>query len=255
MQPPTATVAQIYRYPVKGMSAEPLRRIRLRAGEGLPLDRQFALARPGAPFDPERPTWLRKRHFLMLMTDERLAALRVAYDDDAARLTIDHDGRREVDADLRSDAGREAVERFFEGYMGAELRGRPRLVSAPGHVFTDNPTKYVSMINLASVADLERRLGQPVDPLRFRANLYVSGLPAWREFEWLGRELGAGDVGFRVAERIDRCAATNVDPVSGLRDLNIPLALRTAYGHIDCGVLLGVTHAGVLEVGQAIAPR
>jgi hypothetical protein len=139
--------------------------------------------------------------------------------------------------------------------MAAELRGRPRLVSAPGHMFTDNATKYVSLINLASVADLERRLGQPVDPLRFRANLYVADLPAWREFDWLGRELGAGDIGFHVAERIDRCAATNVDPASGVRDLNLPLTLRKTFGHIDCGVLLRVIRGGDLEVGQAIAPR
>jgi uncharacterized protein len=250
-----ATIARICRYPVKGMSAESLRKVTVAAGEGLPLDRKYALARPGAAFDLERPTWLPKRNYLMLMTDERLAALRVAYDDDEVRLTIDHDSRREVDADLRTGAGREAVERFFEGYMGTELRGRPRLVSAPGHMFTDNATKYVSLINLASVADLERRLGQPVDPLRFRANLYVAGLPAWREFDWLGRELGAGDIGFHVAERIERCAATNVDPASGVRDLNLPLTLRKTFGHIDCGVLLRVIRGGALEVAQAIAPQ
>jgi hypothetical protein len=248
-----ATIARICRYPVKDMSAECLRKVTVAAGEGMPLDRKFALARPGAPFDPERPTWLPKRNFLMLMSDERLAALRVGYDDDGTKLTIDLGGRREVDADLRTGAGRDAVERFFELFMGAELRGRPRLVSAPGHMFTDNAVKYLSLINLASVADLERRLGRPVDPLRFRANLYVTGLAAWREYDWPGRELGAGDV--HVAERIDRCAATNVDPASGVRDLNLPLTLRKAFGHIDCGVLLRVTRGGELEVGQAIAPR
>lgn len=249
-----ATIARICRYPVKGMSPEPLPRISVQAGEGLPLDRKLALARPGAPFDPEQPTWLAKRHFLMLMTDERLATLRVGYDDHTGRLTVDVAGRREVDADVRTAAGRDAVERFFERYMGAELRGRPRLVSAPGHMFTDNPEKYLSLINLASVAELERQVDQSVDPLRFRANLYVEGLPAWAEFGWLGREVGAGEARFHVAERIDRCAATNVDPASGVRDLNIPLALRKSYGHIDCGVLMRVTHGGNLEVGQAIVP-
>jgi uncharacterized protein YcbX len=249
-----ATIARICRYPVKGMSAEPLQRTVLAPGAGVPLDRKFALARPDAPFNPEQPAWLRKRHFLMLMTDERLATLRVAYDDAGGRLIVDHGGRREVDADVRTSAGREAVERFFEAFMGNELQGRPRLVSAPGHIFTDNPTKYVSLINLASVAALEREIGRPVDPLRFRANLYVDDLPAWAEFDWLDQELGAGEARFHVAERIDRCAATNVDPASGARDLNIPLTLRRSYGHIDCGVLLRVTRGGDLEVGQEIAP-
>jgi uncharacterized protein YcbX len=173
-----AKIARICRYPVKGMSPEPLPRISVQAGEGLPLDRKLALARPRAPFDPEQPTWLAKRHFLMLMTDERLASFRVGYDDDTARLTVDRAGRREVNADVRTPAGRDAIERFFEHYMSAELRGRPRLVSAAGHMFTDNPEKYLSLINLASVAELGHRLGQSVDPLRFRAKLYVDGLPA-----------------------------------------------------------------------------
>ncbi|HLT02770.1 MAG TPA: MOSC domain-containing protein [Geminicoccaceae bacterium] len=248
-----AQIAGIYRYPIKGLSAEPLRMVEVAAGQGLPLDRKFALARPNASFDPERPAWLPKRNFLMLMTDERLATLRVAYEDAEGRLTIEQGGERVLEADLRTASGRAAVERFFEAFMGGELQGRPRLVSAPGHMFTDSPTKYVSLINLASVAELERQLG-PVDPLRFRANLYVANLPAWAEFDWLGRELATGDARFHVAERIDRCAATNVDPRTGARDLNVPLALRKAYGHIDCGVLMKVTRGGTLKLGQTIGP-
>lgn len=246
-----ARIARIYRYPIKGLSAEALSAVELVAGEGLPLDRKFALARPEAHFDPEKPTWLPKRRFLMLMTDERLATLRVSYDDAEGRLTIERRSERSLDANLRSAVGRDAVERFFEAFMGVELRGRPRLVSAPGHMFTDNATKYVSLINLASVAELERQLG-PVDPLRFRANLYVENLPAWAEFDWVGRDLTTGDARFHVAERIDRCAATNVDPSSGARDLNIPLTLRETFGHIDCGVLLRVTQGGTLKPGQPI---
>jgi uncharacterized protein len=89
-------------------------------------------------------------------------------------------------------------------------------VSALGHTFTDNPTKYVSLINLASVAEIERRMGRPLDPLRFRANFYVEDLPPWAEFNWVAGELAAGDARLHVAQRIDRCAATNVDPSSGL---------------------------------------
>jgi len=153
-----------------------------------------------------------------------------------------------VDKDL------DAIERFFQAFMGPELGGQPRLVRAPGHIFTDHATPYLSLINLASVQELERALGRPVDPLRFRANLYVLGLPAWAELDWPGCTLGAGAVRCRVAERIERCAATNVDPVSAERDLNIPLALRRHWGHIDCGVLLGVVRGGRLETGQAIGP-
>jgi uncharacterized protein YcbX len=252
---PMPTIERINRYPIKGLSAEPLQAVALATGEVLPLDRKFALARPGAPFDTERPAWLPKRNFLMLMVDERLAELQVGYHDETGRLTIDRAGQRLLEADVRDAEGRDAVERFFEAFMGEGLGGRPRLVSAAGHSFTDHAEKRISLINLDTVREIERRIGCPVDPLRFRGNLYVSGVPAWAELEWVGSTLVAGEVRFRVAKPIDRCAATNVDPATGLRDLNIPQALRQHYGHIDCGVLLRIVRGGRIHIGQAIEWR
>jgi hypothetical protein len=108
------------------------------------------------------------------------------------------------------------------------------------------------LINLATVREIGRSLGREVDPLRFRGNLYVEDLEPWAEFAWVHRTLAAGEVRLACAERIDRCAATNVDPTTAERDLNIPLALRQTYGHIDCGVLLRVLQGGRLETGQTI---
>lgn len=249
-----ASIAQIYRYPVKGLSAEPLTAVAVEAGKGLPLDRSFALARPGAPFDPRQPVWLRKRHFLQLMTDEHLATLDVAYDDARGLLRIAGAGDDLLQADIRTTAGRDAIEAFFAAFMGDGLRGRPRLVSAADHSFTDNPSKSISLINLASVQEIEQAVGRPVDHRRFRANLYVRDLPAWAEFDWVGHEVALGTVRLRVTERIDRCAATNVDPTTGERDLDIPPTLRRTYGHIDCGVLLQVVEGGQIALGQTIAP-
>ena len=65
-------------------------------------------------------------------------------------------------------------------------------------------------------------VGLPVHPLRFRANLYVEGWPAWHEFELLDRTLAIGDARLKVVKRIVRCAAVNVDPETAERDLAIP---------------------------------
>ena len=148
---------------------------------------------------------------------------------------------------LTGDHGRDDPHQSSEGDDDDEAH-----YEAEGHIFTDNPVPLVSAINLATVAELERAIGAPVDPLRFRANLYLEGLPAWAEFDWVGREVCAGEVRLRGAERIDRCAATNVDPATGVRDLNIPAALQRRYGHIDCGVLFEVTSGGRLEVGMPL---
>jgi uncharacterized protein YcbX len=92
----------------------------------------------------------------------------------------------------------------------------------------------------------------PVHPLRFRANLYVSGWPAWHEFDLLGRTLAIGDARLKVVKRIVRCAAVNVDPETAARDLNIPQTLMRRLGHADCGIYAEVVAGGAIGVGDAI---
>ena len=106
----------------------------------------------------------------------------------ATRSRVDYDGREAARGDLRTADGRAAIERFFASFSADELRGPPKVLHAPGFSFSDVAAKVVSIINLASVADLENYVGAPVDPLRFRANLYVAGWPAWQELDMVGRE-------------------------------------------------------------------
>ena len=110
------------------------------------------------------------------------------------------------------------------------------MLESPGHSFSDVARKVVSIINLASVRAIEGMVGAPVHPLRFRANLYVEGWPAWHEFDLLDRTLSIGDVKLKVVKRIVRCAAVNVDPDTAQRDLAIPTALQRRLGHGDCGI-------------------
>jgi uncharacterized protein len=190
----------------------------------------------------------------MLMRDERLAALNVRYDDAERRLTIRPPGGPAIEADLETAEGRLEVEALFEAFMREGPGGRPRLVEAPGHAFTDSAKKFVSLINLASLRELEDAVGRPVHPLRFRANLYVEDLPAWAEFDWIGKEIDieASTARLRGMARITRCAATEVDPETAERDLAIPQALRRHFGHIECGIYLEVTQSGEIAAGRGL---
>ena len=249
------TVQRICRHPVKGLSPEALDAVELAPGAGLPDDRRFALARPATRFDPDAPRWLPKTGFFMLMRDARLAALATRYDAATGVLSIARDGREVVTARITELPGRTIVEDFFAAYLGAAAEGKPRLIEAPsGHMFSDHRDKVVSLINLATVRDVERIVGAPVDPLRFRANLYVDGAEAWAEFGWLDGEIAIGAARLRVTARIDRCQATNVDPAAGARDMNVPRALVRGFGHLDCGVYAAVVAGGGIAVGDALAP-
>ena len=101
--------------------------------------------------------------------------------------------------------------------------------------------------------DLEQRLGRPLDPLRFRANLYVDGWPAWAENDWTGRVLKVGEVETTVFKPIVRCPAPGVDPTTAIRDLDIPAELFRLYGHVFCGIYVQVTKGGVVREGDAVA--
>jgi len=249
-------VKSLYRYPVKGLSPERLASAALLAGGYFPGDRLFAVENGPSGFDPAEPVHQPKIKYLMLMRNESLARLRTRHDDTSGEIVIAHEGREVLRADTASPEGQGRLSSFFEGFMPGELRGKPRLLAAPdGYRFTDSRSGFLSIINLASVADLESRLGVPVDPLRFRGNVMVEGLPAWAENDLVGQEL-EGPSGLRlcVIKRIERCAATNVDPDTGIRDLQIPKALTKNYGHVDCGIYCRVLSGGTLVEGARLAP-
>lgn len=248
------TLAQIYRYPVKGLTPEKLGAVTLAPGQGLPQDRRFALALSETKFDVAAPSWMPKTRFLMLMKNERLAKLRTRFDEASGVLSIEDHGRIVASANILDASGRAAIEDFFAAYMDTEIGGRPRLLEAPGHMFSDIARKVVSIIGLPSVRDLERTLGRAVDPRRFRANFYLEGGRPWEEFDWVGREFTLGAVRLRGVKPISRCAATNVDPDSGERDLNIPLALKQGFQHVNTGVYADVLDGGEVSVGDALTP-
>lgn len=250
----TGVVTGIFRYPVKGLSAEPMQRVAVEPGETLPLDRAWAIENGPSRFDPDHPRHLPKISFLMLMRDERLAALEARFEEETQRLTLLRGGRPVASGVLSAASGRQVLEQFLAAFMAGSLRGRPRIVSAPGLSFTDCARKYVHVVSLASVRELERVMGRAVDPLRFRPNLVVDGLAPRAEFEWIGREIAAGPVRLRVAERTDRCAATNVEPGTGVRDLDIPAVLARKWGHTDFGVYAEILTPGTLAAGDPLTP-
>lgn len=250
-----ATVESIYRYPVKGLSPERLAHVRLDPGQTLPADRMYAIENGPSGFDPAAPAHVSKTRFLMLMFNERLAALDTRYDEATHTLVIRGEGRELARGDLSTKEGRLAIEAFFRRFMPAELRGAPKVLQADGHSFSNVAPKVISIINLASVNALEAVVGVPLHPLRFRGNVYVEGWPAWHEFDLVGQEIAIGGARLRVAKRILRCAATDVEPGTGVRDLSIPATLMKTYGHADCGIYVQVIEGGEIGTGSEIVLR
>jgi hypothetical protein len=256
----SAVVEALYRYPVKGLSGEPLDRVTLSARECLPQDRRFALALAATRFDPAHPRWIPKIHFAMLMRDEQLAELRTRFDAVTGVLTAERDGREVLRETITQAEGAQRTGAFFSEFLGAAVAGPLRLVEASEHAFADarprpnaSTGKYVSLINLASMRALERAIAAPVARLRFRANLYFDGAPEWAELDWLEREIRVGGALLRGVSAITRCAATEVDPETARRDLDIPGTLQRAFGHNLMGIYAEVLGGGELVVGDPLS--
>ena len=248
-----AKISGIYRYPVKGLTPEPLQRAELRAGQTLTSDRRYAIENGPSGFDPSMPKWLAKPHFLMLQRDQWLAPLRAHFDDSSCVLTLRRDGAILAQGDLETAEGRTAIEQYFASRHADEIKGPPKVLTSPGHSFSDVARKVVSIINLASLRAIENIVQAPVHPLRFRANLYVEGWPAWHEFDLVDRTIAIGSARATIVKRITRCAAVNVDPDTGARDLSIPNALMQRLGHNECGVYAEIIDDGSVALGDVIA--
>ena len=58
------------------------------------------------------------------------------------------------------------IEQFLSAYLKAGLLGPPRIVSAPGHSFSDIADKALHIVNLESVHNLPQIVGFDLEPLR-----------------------------------------------------------------------------------------
>ncbi|SMF33762.1 hypothetical protein SAMN06265365_111157 [Tistlia consotensis] len=247
---PEPRLAAIQRFPVKGLSAESLERVSLAAGAMLPGDRRFALVY-GDPSSPGgRP------RFAALKSEPRLAELDSRYDAASGELVLSRRGRPVARGVITEPIGKTLIDQFLLSFLGAGGRGAVRLIEAEAGAagFGDTGGGHVSLLNLASVRDLERVTRAPVDPRRFRANFWIEGLPPWVERGWAHRDLTLGPVRLHGIEPIERCSATNVDPETAQVDMNLPLTLKRAYGHAQFGLYCRALTDGELAIGDRLEP-
>jgi uncharacterized protein YcbX len=246
-------IDSLYRHPVKGFTPERLAGAELMAGQCFPCDRLYAVEDGPSGFDPTAPAHISKMKFTVLAKIPEVAKARTAYDEASGVFTARAVGRADFAGDLRGAEGRRGFEAWLADLLGDEVQG-PLRVEGPGdYRFMDSRSGYVSIINLASIRDLEARLGRPVDPLRFRANLYVEGWPAWVENDWAGRMMRVGEARAEVLKPIVRCAATHVEPVTAARDIDLVKALFDNYGHMLCGIYLKVEEGGAVREGDEVS--
>jgi len=250
-------IHSLYRYPVKGLTPERLAQATLSPGRCIPWDRAFALAQGDAPLNVANPAWIPKSNFMCLAKNAKAAALRAGFDEAAGILTIAAPDGARLTASPFTEAGRAELTSFLTAFLGEDARyggngQAPQFHCFPAHSFCDHKTQVISLIGLGSLGALEDAIGAPRDARRFRANIYIDDIAPWAEFSWLGREIQIGSARLLVQERIDRCAATMVNPDTAVRDANPVKELQQNFGHVDLGIFAEVIASGEIRPGDAI---
>ena len=121
----------------------------------------------------------------------------------------------------------------------------------PEYILTDKEWADFKSIRTAAVAGeyTANKFGWKVgDRIPIRG-VFFEG--TW-EFDLVGKTISLGDARLQITKRIVRCAATNVEPQTGIRDLNIPDTLMHAFGHADCGVYAEVIGSGRIAPGDSL---
>ena len=77
-------------------------------------------------------------------------------------------------------------------------------------------------------------------------------MPAWKELDWVGREIKISGVRLKVLSEIKRCPATSVNPETAERDVNVPLTLQRGFGHFNMGIYAEVLNDGKIAAGDSL---
>lgn len=242
----TGTLALICRHPIKGHGREALASVRLLAGACLPWDRHWAVAHEAARL---QPGWNECVNFARGAKAPQLMAITCELDEASGRVTLRHPAQGEIT--FRPDDAAD-LPRFLEWVrpLNPENRAQPVQIVSAGRGMTDSDFPSLSILNMASLADLSAKMGVALSPDRWRGNLWLDGAEPWAEFGWIGHKVRIGGAVLKIEERITRCNATKVDPETGIPNADTLGGLEAAYGHQDFGVYATVVESGEIAQGD-----
>lgn len=241
-------VRALWRHPIKGHGREALTAVTLTAGQAMPGDRLWAVALEIARL--HEGEWGACVNFSRGSKTGAIMAINAKLDEGTETVTLTHPDR--PDLTFRPDHDQQAFLDWVRPLMPPEGTQPMRLYRLDGRGFTDTDYPSVSLLNLASNADLAARMGTDVSALRWRCNIHLDGLAPWAEFDLIGKAIRLGTTEMIVREPIRRCLATTANPSTGLRDLDTLGALNRNFDHQDFGIYAEVTTSGTIAIGDRL---
>ncbi|ASM73360.1 MULTISPECIES: MOSC domain-containing protein [Roseobacteraceae] len=245
-------VTALWRHPIKSHGREVIHSVSLTEGQTMPWDRTWAVTHDKTKFDAQTPEWVSCRNFMLGTLTPKLAGLWAELDEASRTITLTHVdlGKLTFCPDDAAD-----VQRFLAWVTPlcpADRLLPDGIASVQGRGLTDSAFPSISVMNVASHAAVQDALNAPLEPERWRGNIWLDGLDAWAEFDWIDRNLAIGGAMLRVRERIKRCMHTASNPHNGVRDADTLGALRGQFGHQDFGIYAEVIAGGTISLGDKV---
>lgn len=226
----------LFIYPVKSLRGLSVPRATVTA-RGLQYDRRFMVVDDQGTFVSQRET-------------PAMARVSTAIDGETLQLSADGGG---VELPLQPRMGEAcevgvwedrvpalAVSKQADRWLSEQLDRAVRMVFMPESTERQVDLDYASegdvvsfadgfpylILGEASVAELNTRLGEPIDANRFRTNLLVRDAEPYAEDGW--QRIEVGPVTFELPKDCSRCTMVNTDQTSGAR-VKEPLATMAKY--------------------------
>ena len=251
-------ISSIHYCPVKSISFQSIQSCNITKNLGIANDRIFAFSRSvdlkKAKLIEKNPNERKLNYFLTLKNSSVLNKYNFIYDNNKLTLTSH-------DKELISISLNNPEQHFLLSEKLLELENS---LIKPSFLLKNNDFPFydtshsnktlnsMSLINLNSIADFEKKINQKIELQRFRGNFYVDGIKAWEERNWINKIIKINNISFRVENNISRCVAINLKPKTDNISANLLRLLKKSYNHFDMGIYLTALDSGKINVGDKL---
>ena len=258
----SATISSINYCPVKSVSFQSVDECKIKKNIGITGDRIFAFTKE---LDLDQAKLIEKspedrkgkwNKILTLKNSPVLNKYNFLYEKE--KLTLTTNEKKILTIDVNKTSERQLLsDKIIE--LESSLKKPLFLMKNEEFPFFDttisnkvNFVNSVSLLNINSINDFQKKIGKEIEVPRFRGNICVDGIKAWEEREWIGKIIKINNVSFKVEKNIPRCVAINLKPKTDDNSLNLLQSLKKTYNHFDMGIYLTALDNGSISIGNSI---
>jgi len=252
------SLTSIHYCPVKSLSFQSIKSCNIKKNLGMSNDRIFAFSRgvdlEKAKLIEKNPNERKLNNFLTLKNSPVLNKYNFIYNRD--KLTLAFQEKELISISPENPGERSLLsDKLLE--LESSLIKPISLLKNNDFPFYDtshsnNVFNSMSLINLNSIKDFEKKINEKVEFQRFRGNFYVEGIEAFEERNWINKIIKINNISFKVEKNIPRCVAINLKPKTDDNSLNLLKSLKKSYNHFDLGIYLTALNEGKINVGDKV---